>query len=303
MTSKALPGRIPAASAGEVVSWILPPIEDAGRILSSAEKEARERREKLLQREKETIEVVEIPEPPVQVGISAQELQEIYDSAEKDGFTQGHTAGFQQGNAEGYEAGRQQGLMELRAQMALEQQRLQQIMQTLLNPLTAQDNDLENMLLDIICTLTQSVVQRELKVDSSQILALVQSAVTALPVGSKNIRVCLSPDDIPALETYAKTQQLDWTFFPDPQLQPGGCRVETPDSRVDFSVSLRLQTVLEQFLTGQLASGTQQSDSTENTTDDSVDESHAPDQDESQVTAPDNSLTDGQDQHPDENFI
>lgn len=255
MTSKALPGRIPAASAGEVVSWILPPIEDAGRILSSAEKEARERREKLLQREKETIEVVEIPEPPVQVGISAQELQEIYDSAEKDGFTQGHTAGFQQGNAEGYEAGRQQGLMELRAQMALEQQRLQQIMQTLLNPLTAQDNDLENMLLDIICTLTQSVVQRELKVDSSQILELVQNAVEALPVGSKNIRVCLNPEDIPALETYAKEQQLEWKFFADTQLQRGGCRIETPESRVDFSVSMRLQTVLEQFLTGQLASG------------------------------------------------
>jgi flagellar assembly protein FliH len=37
------------------------------------------------------------------------------------------------------------------------------------------------------------------------------------------------------------------------QLQPGGCKIETPESRVDFSVSQRLQTVLEQFLTGQLA--------------------------------------------------
>lgn len=263
MTSKNLPGRIPAETLGEVRSWMLPPVEDAEKILSSAEKEARERRDRMLRREKEIIEVIEIPEPvveeeeaqPQQTGISAQELQEIYDSAEKDGFAQGHEAGFQQGKAEGYEAGRQQGLAELRAQLAVDQQRLQHIMHTLLNPITAQDNDLENMLLDIICSLTQSVVQRELQIDSSQILSLVKTAVDALPVGSKNIRIFLNPDDIAALETYAAEQHLDWKFFGDAQLQRGGCRVETPESRVDFSVSMRLQTVLEQFLTGQLASG------------------------------------------------
>ncbi|HWV16700.1 MAG TPA: flagellar assembly protein FliH [Cellvibrio sp.] len=255
MTSKALPGRIPAETLGEVTSWMLPPVDD-NRAVSSAEKEARERREKMLRQGKEIVEDVEVEvEVPAQVGISAQELQEIFDNAEKDGYAQGHAAGFSQGKAEGYETGKQQGLAELRAQMAQEQQRLQGIMDALLNPITAQDNDLENMLLDIICSLTQSVVQRELKVDSSQILALVQASVAALPIGSKNIRVCLNPDDIASLEDYAKQQQLDWTFFADRQLQPGGCRIETPESRVDFSVSMRLQTVLEQFLTGQLASG------------------------------------------------
>lgn len=264
MTSKSLPGRIPVESLGEVTSWMLPPVEDSGKILSSAEKEARERRDRLLRREKETIEIIEMPElpevadeesPPAQVGISAQEMQEIYETAEKEGFEQGHQDGFQKGNTEGYEAGRQQGLMELRAQLAVEQQRLQDIMHALLNPIKAQDDDLENMLLDIICSLTQSVVQRELQVDSSQILSLAKMAIDALPVGSKNIRICLNPDDVATLETYAKDHQLDWKFFGDTQLQRGGCRVETPESRVDFSVSMRLQTVLEQFLTGQLATG------------------------------------------------
>lgn len=255
MTSKALPGRIPAEQAGTVTSWMLPPVDDAGRILSSAEKEARERRERLLRMEEETVEDIEIIEPPQSPGISAQELQEIYDSAEKDGFEQGYADGMQQGKAEGYEAGRQQGLQELRAQMALEQERLQGIMNSLLNPVAEQDNDIENMLLDIICSLTQSVVQRELKLDSAQILSLVQTAVDALPIGAKNIRVCLNPDDVATLETYANEKQLDWKLFPDSQLQRGGCRIETPESRVDFSVSTRLQTVLEQFLTGQLATG------------------------------------------------
>jgi flagellar assembly protein FliH len=262
MTSKSLPGRIAAEDLGNVTSWMLPPVDDSGRVLSSAEKEARLRREKLLRNGKEKIETVEIPEQQ-KTGMTAQDLQEIFDAAEKDGFAQGQVAGFEKGKAEGYEAGRQQGLMEMRAHLTLEQQRFQSLANALISPLTAQDNDIENMLLDVICSLTQSVVQRELVTDSSHILELVKTAVDALPVGSKNIRISLNPDDLVVVETYANEQQLEWKFFGDTQLQPGGCKVETPESRVDFSVSQRLQTVLEQFLTGQLAQADGESENVE----------------------------------------
>lgn len=252
MTSKSMPGRISSENLGEVTSWMLPPVDESSKVLSSAEREARLRREKLLRQGKEKIETVEMPAQQ-KTGMTAQEMQEIFDAAEKDGFAQGHIEGFEKGKTDGYEAGRQQGLMEMRAQLTLEQQRFQAIAHALLNPLTAQDNDLENMLLDVICSLTQSVIQRELVTDSSHILELVKAAVEALPVGSKNIRVSLNPEDLAAIEIYAAEQQLDWKFFGDTQLQPGGCKIETPESRVDFSVSQRLQTVLEQFLTGQLA--------------------------------------------------
>jgi flagellar assembly protein FliH len=260
MTSKSMPGRIASENLGEVTSWMLPPVDDSGKALSSAEKEARVRREKLLRQGKEKIETVEIPAQQ-KTGMTAQEMQDIFDAAEKDGFAQGHATGVEQGKADGYEAGRQQGLMEMRAQLTLEQQRFHNIANALLNPLTAQDNDVENMLLDVICSLTQSVIQRELVTDSSNILELVKTAVDCLPIGSKNIRVSLNPDDLAAIETYATEQQLDWKFFGDTQLQPGGCKIETPESRVDFSVSQRLQTVLEQFLTGQLAQVDGESDS------------------------------------------
>jgi flagellar assembly protein FliH len=256
MSETNLPNRIAAEDVENATAWVFPPVFDHGRILSSAEKEARERRERLLRREQETIETVEIPEEaPPQVGMTAEDMQAIFDAAEKDGFEQGHKDGFAKGNSEGFDAGRQQGLMEMRAQLVAEQQRFQKLANALLEPLTAQDEDVEQLLLDVICTLTQSVVQRELLTDSSQITSLVKNAVNALPIGSKNIRVCLNPDDLAAVETYAAEQQLSWQFFGDSELLPGGCRIETPESRVDFSVSTRLQTVLEQFVTRQLASG------------------------------------------------
>ena len=205
MSDNHLQNRIPAEAVESATTWVIPPITEHGRILSSAEKEARERRERLLRREKETIETIEIPEPeaPPQQGISAEEMQAIFDAAEKDGFEQGHKDGFAKGNAEGYEAGRQQGLMEMRAQLVAEQQRFQKLANALLDPVNEQDSDIEHLLLDVICTLTQSVVQRELLTDSSHIIGLVKSAVDALPIGSKNIRICLNPDDLAAVETYA----------------------------------------------------------------------------------------------------
>lgn len=256
MSDTTLPNRIPAEDIEQATAWVLPPVADNGRVLSSAEKEARERRERLLRREQEKIEIVEMPvqEQVPQVGMTAEEMQAIFDAAEKDGFEQGHADGFAKGNTEGYEAGRQQGLKEMRAQLVAEQQRFHALANALLNPIDAQDGDLELMVLDVICTLTQSVVQREVQTDSSQILDLVREAIAALPVGSKNIRVCLNPDDLAAIETYAAEQQLEWRFLSDPQMLPGGCRIETPESRVDFSVSSRLQTVLEQFVNKQLAS-------------------------------------------------
>ncbi len=255
-----LANRIPAEEAQNVRTWVIPPVADNGRVLSSAEKEARERREALLRGKKESIETIEIPEVPSAPVVTAEELQVMFDEAEKDGFAQGHKEGLAKGTAEGYEAGKQQALMELRPQLIAEQQRFHQLAQSLLAPIAEQQDDIEQMLLDIVCSLTQSVVQRELLTDSSQILDLVRLAVAALPVGAKNIRVTLNPDDLAEVESYAEEQQLDWKFRGDANLQAGGCRIETPESRVDYSVSTRLQAVLEQFVTRQLVGAEDESE-------------------------------------------
>ena len=252
MSDKTLPARIPAEDLGSFTSWMLPPIEETSRALSTVEKEARERKERLLRQGREKVEIIDVPAAP-KTGMTAQEMQEIIESAEKEGYAQGHQKGYDEGRSQGYEAGRQQAYNETRMALLAEQQRFQHIANALLNPLTAQDQDIEIYLLDIICTLTQNVIERELITDSSHILDVVQKAVDALPVGNRHLRISLNPDDLAAVEVYAQEQQLSWTFFGDAQLTPGGCKIETSDSRVDFSVSSRLQQVLEQFLQGQLA--------------------------------------------------
>lgn len=249
------PNRIAAEDLDEYTTWQLPVIDNHGAVVPSAEKEEKERQELLRRQEQETIEDVHVENIP-QGGMTAQDMQEIFDTAEKDGFAQGHQAGFTQGREEGVEAGRQQGLMEMRQQLVIEQQRFHCLAQALLEPLAGQDRDIEKLLLDIVCTLTASVVQRELNTDTSHILALVQHAVSVLPAGSKHLKILLHPDDIEPIQTYAESHQLDWKAVADASVQAGGCLIETHESRVDFSVEQRLKTVLEQFRNKQLAIAT-----------------------------------------------
>ena len=100
MTQKSPPARIPAEDQTEYQAWRLPIIDDNGRVLSSAEKEQRDSELRQRQREKESIENVNLPHAR-KGGMTAHDMQEIFDTAEKEGFAQGHQEGLEKGRAEG----------------------------------------------------------------------------------------------------------------------------------------------------------------------------------------------------------
>lgn len=258
MTQKKLANRIPAEDLEAYKAWVLPPIGgDHKRVLPSAQREASERRAEQQKRRGEKVEDVDYQGK--QSGLSAEALQSIVDEAEKEGRERGYQAGFEQGRSEGYEVGEKQGRDEMRQKLAAEQQRFQHLVQSLRQPLEEQDQALEKLLLDTVCALTSSLVKRELFTDSSHILAEVRAAVAALPAGPEQVRIFLNPDDLALVETYAEEQGLDWQFMGDEQLLPGGCRVETAQSQVDFSVEQQLAQQLEAFVTRQLGQGGEQS--------------------------------------------
>lgn len=253
MTTKKLANRIPAEELGDYQSWVLPPIHgERERVLPSAEREARQREEEAAKREGEKIEDVDYEGG--HSGLSAEEMQRIVDEAEKEGREQGYKAGYDQGLAEGYDAGEKKGLEEMRQKLVAERQRFQHMIQALREPLAEQEDALEQWLLDTVCVLTRSLVQRELLTDSSHILEQVKAAVAALPAGAEHLRIYLNPDDLVLVEAYAEEHRLDWQFHADEQLLPGGCRVETRESQVDFSVEHRLAQQLEAFVNRQLGS-------------------------------------------------
>ncbi len=238
------PNRIPAEKLGYCRDWALPEFDVSGGVLASAEKESRDQRGG-----REYVEDVEQTEDDQLAPLTAETLAEITKAAAQEGYQ----SGFTKGEKHGYEAGFNAGKQAAEQQIADEMARISQVSNTLAEPMQGQQDALEQLVLSMVTGLAETVIKRELITDSGHILALVKEAIAALPVGKDQLKLYANPDDLAVLETYAEAEQKPWTFVPDVNILPGGCRIETKESLVDFSVEKRMHTVFEQFIQRQYA--------------------------------------------------
>lgn len=235
----------------ECRTWFPPLIDDAGNILPSAEKEDRQR-QALEQKRRNEVVGQTIQRPKKLKPMTAKQLSDLSDSAYQDGYAAGFKQGEEDGTQKGHQAGLKQGLDESRSQAEKQRQQLLQLIDGLLTPFDQQTKQYEKMLLDTIVTLTKSVTQRELSSNSSEVEHFVREALLALPSGSDNIAIHVHPDDLALLSDFYVERMNDWQLVSDPRITQGGCKVETKQSLVDFSVESRLQDLCKQFIDGKL---------------------------------------------------
>ncbi|MGI0115251.1 FliH/SctL family protein [Zooshikella sp. RANM57] len=162
--------------------------------------------------------------------------QEGKSSGLVEGQKQGYEEGYQKGVQEGQQAGRQA----IQGELQQIQQQLASVLDGLFQPLSEQDEQLTKVLVDMVTQIARNVIHRELHADSSQITTLVKEAMRMLPAGGQAIHVYLHPQDLGYIRDLQQQLQATWQLFPDEQLLPGGCRVETNHSMVDASVASRL---------------------------------------------------------------
>ncbi|MDY6920641.1 MAG: flagellar assembly protein FliH [Pseudomonadota bacterium] len=180
------------------------------------------------------------PEPELRP-LTADDLEAIRQAAYAEGLEQGRNEGHQAG----YEAGYQSGEGEVKAVIT----RLNQICRALLEPIPSQDNELEQVLLQLVEQICQRVVQRELRLDSSGIRAVVQEAIDCLQPGSQRLRIHLNREDLAQVEQVLKEHgewEDSWRIVAHPTITPGGCIVETDNSMVDARAERRLASVIRQ---------------------------------------------------------
>lgn len=189
--------------------------------------------------------------------LTAADIDEIRQAAREDGFQEGRDAGFQQGFTEGHEKGHQEGLETGLAEgrekgeregldasqkdVTDKLERLEQVMGELLEPISRHQDELESALVNLTTELARAVVCRELAMDSSQIQSVVRRAIEALPSTSENVRIHVHPDDAALVGDVATRLDAPASIVEDTALRPGGCRVETRNSLVDFTVEKRFQ--------------------------------------------------------------
>jgi|GEM_PF-6235404 len=234
-------------------AWSLPDMAQPGRVVQSAWKEkakAPPPQEKI-----EVLDVAPEGEPPK--GLTVQELTEISDQAQKEGFEAGHKEGLESGKTEGYNAGFDAGSKKAYQQtlqkLEDEKARLQSIATALLQPMQNQSEQLEQAVVDIALNLAQKLVKAHIQAHPDALFYLVQKTINSLPAGKQGLQVYLNQADADLLHTLFESdagayQDIQaWDVQIDNQLANGGCTVKTKDSFIDLRIDKRINNYLQQL--------------------------------------------------------
>ncbi len=224
--------------------------------LTKKHKEIPKKSDKTVVKSGETVEIIE----DLVSAITAEQLQEITDAAEKEGFDSGYENGYEKGLEQGVQEGRekghsegyQQGLDDAKKLITAQCEQLQHVIDALLIPLETEQQQLQDMILNMVSELTRAVVLRELKHDSSHITQLVDDALNTIPVGADKFSLYLNAQDVAIVEEHLEYfqyhQEKSLQLHIDDELLPGGCRLETKQTVVDYTVEQRLKKVIDGFL-------------------------------------------------------
>ncbi|MET0533843.1 MAG: FliH/SctL family protein, partial [Steroidobacter sp.] len=99
---------------------------------------------------------------------------------------------------EAYAKGRAEGLAAVEREMRPQMQQLQSrverldaIINTLARPLHEMDAEVEDQLVQLSLTVARHLVRRELRIDPSQVIAIIRATVALLPASARDVRVHL----------------------------------------------------------------------------------------------------------------
>jgi flagellar assembly protein FliH len=169
--------------------------------------------------------------------LTLSELEDVERIAWEEAYAKGHAAGLAAGEAE------------IRKRLE-DVKNIENIVNALARPLTQIDQEVEQQLIALAFAIAKQVVRRELRMDPSQVIAVVRDTVSLLPLSQRNIRVHLHPQDAALLrERLAEpTAEQAWSIVEDPVLSRGGCRVSTDTAQIDARLETRIAAVLSHLM-------------------------------------------------------
>lgn len=154
-----------------------------------------------------------------------------------------------QAKDEGFQKGLEEADQLIQNQLKEYQQQWQMLMQSMTQPLSSQDEALENQILYMLTELLKHLLQREIKTSPEEIIPVIREALSVLPENARNIRVLVHPSDADLIEElWAEAESANWKIQRDASLQAGDCIVKSEDSMVDARLEHRLGQLITQFL-------------------------------------------------------
>lgn len=194
--------------------------------------------------------------------LTAEDVEAIRQAAYEEGYQEGKDTGYKEGKEQGHKLGYDDGYKSGHDDVRSISLRLAQICRALLDPIPANDDKLEEALKVLVTSICTQVVQRELTLDSSGVMAVVKEALECLQPGNKRIRIHLNPDDIDIVERelrHLNQWENQWRLLAHRTITRGGCIIDTDDSIVDARAEKRLGALLHQIYSKDAAALNQES--------------------------------------------
>jgi flagellar assembly protein FliH len=128
--------------------------------------------------------------------------------------------------------------------------RLESILNILGQPLAEMDAQVEKQLVTLALTVAKHLVRRELRIEPTQVVAIIRETVALLPAAARDVRVHLHPEDAALVRERLAQPQAEraWSVIEDPVMGRGGCRVTTDTALVDARLETRLAAIITQVL-------------------------------------------------------
>ena len=160
---------------------------------------------------------------------------------QEQGFQEGHQKGHDEGRRQGYTEGSLAGQQEGRKQFEQAAQPLEAISGKVNDYLAHVQRKQREDLLQLVEKVTRQVIRCELALQPTQLLSLVEEAISAFPAMPESLQVLLSNEEFNRIKDAAPEKVAAWGLTPSPDLQAGECRVITDKSELDIGCEHRLE--------------------------------------------------------------
>lgn len=150
--------------------------------------------------------------------------------------------------SEGYAAGVTAGRTEGEANVESERAALHGLIASLNQLVHDFEQGLADEVLSMSLELSKLIVRDAIKVKPEIILGVIHEAISSLPGLDEQTAIHVNPADAALLRDIGKSDQalaeLSWKVIEDPQVERGGCRLETATTEVDATLETRWRRVI-----------------------------------------------------------
>lgn len=158
-----------------------------------------------------------------------------------EGYQEGVRLGFDEGLRKGHEEGKVAG-RELFVEAAAP---LDTVARQVNDWLSAYEQRRREELVQLVEKVSRQVIRCELTLHPTQLLTLVEEALSSLPKMPQELKVCLNSEEFRRISEAEPERAREWGLCADAQMNPGECRVITETSEMDVGCQHRLEQCVD----------------------------------------------------------